>query len=131
MPRVLSRRRNEALDHLLSGAPHNSSPPSGQGDQDPDLSQHPQATGDQGKVSMHMEYAALFEPAEEGGFVITIPDFRWGVSQGETEAEAREMAADLLQTLIQEHIRNREALPRPIKRRGRKYRAIRLSALQG
>jgi antitoxin HicB len=78
-----------------------------------------------------MEYAALFEPAEEGGFVITIPDFRWGVSQGETEAEAREMAADLLQTLIQEHIRNREALPRPIKRRGRKYRAIRLSALQG
>ena len=36
-----------------------------------------------------MEYAALFEPAEEGGFVITIPDFGWGFSQGETEVEAR------------------------------------------
>jgi antitoxin HicB len=54
-----------------------------------------------------MEYAALFEPAEEGGFVITIPDFGWGVSQGDTEAEAREMAAALLQTLVQEHIRKR------------------------
>ena len=80
---------------------------------------------------MHMEYAALFEPAEEGGFVITIPDFGWGFSQGETEVEARQMAAALLQTLVQEHIRKREALPRPTKRRGRKYRFVRLSALQG
>ena len=51
-----------------------------------------------------MEYAALFEPAREGGFVITIPDFGWGVSQGDTEEEARAMAAALLQTLVQEHI---------------------------
>ena len=79
---------------------------------------------------MHMEYAALFEPAEEGGFVITIPDFGWGFSQGETEVEARQMAAALLQTLVQEHIRKRETLPRPSKRRGSQYRFVRLSALQ-
>jgi antitoxin HicB len=78
-----------------------------------------------------MEYAALFEPAEEGGFIITIPDFGWGFSQGETEAEGREMAAALLQTLVQEHIRKRETLPLPTKRRGIKYRVVRLSALQG
>ena len=77
-----------------------------------------------------MEYAALFEPAQEGGFVITIPDFGWGVSQGDTEEEAREMAAALLQTLVQEHIRKGEALPRPAKRRGRKYRLVSLPALQ-
>ena len=35
-----------------------------------------------------MEYGALFEPAAEGGFVVTIPVFRWGVSQGDTEQEA-------------------------------------------
>jgi predicted RNase H-like HicB family nuclease len=64
-----------------------------------------------------MEYAALFEPAKEGGFVITIPDFGWGVSQGDTEEEAREMAIALLQTLIQEHIRRGEPLPRPTKPR--------------
>src|ERR1017187_5101536 len=103
----------------------------GQGDQNPDLLRHPQGTGDQGKVSLHMEYAALFEPAEEGGFVITIPDFGWGFSQGETEVEARQMAAALLQTLVQEHIRKRETLPRPSKRRGSQYRFVRLSALQG
>jgi antitoxin HicB len=77
-----------------------------------------------------MEYAALFEPAEEGGFVITIPAFGWGVSQGDTEQEAREMAAALLQTLIQEHIRKGEPLPPPSKAPGRKYRAICLPTLQ-
>jgi antitoxin HicB len=78
-----------------------------------------------------MEYAALFEPAEEGGFVITIPDFGWGISQGDTEEEAREMAAALLQTLVQEHIRKGEDLPLPTRPRGKKYRYIGLSALHG
>jgi len=77
-----------------------------------------------------MEYAALFEPAEEGGFVISIPDFGWGVSQGDTEDEARQMAAALLQTLVQEHIRKGEELPLPTRPRGKKYRAVRLPALQ-
>jgi antitoxin HicB len=78
-----------------------------------------------------MEYAALFEPADEGGYVITFPDFGWGVSQGDNEQEARAMALALLQTLTQEHIRKGEALPRPSKPRGKKYRLIRLPALQG
>lgn len=43
-----------------------------------------------------MAYAARFEPADEGGFIITIPDFGWGVSQGDSEQEAREMAFALL-----------------------------------
>ena len=75
-----------------------------------------------------MKYPALFEPAAEGGFVVTIPAFRWGVSQGDTEQEAREMAAALLQTLIQEHIRKGEPLPLPNKSRGKKYRMIELPA---
>jgi antitoxin HicB len=77
-----------------------------------------------------MEYAALFEAAEEGGFVVTFPDFEWGITQGDTEAEARRMAADALATMIQEHIRRGEDLPRPSRPRGRKYRAIRLPALE-
>jgi antitoxin HicB len=77
-----------------------------------------------------MEYAALFEPAKEGGFVITIPDFGWGISQGDSEEEAQLMASALLQTLIQEHIRKGERLPYPTKPRGRKHRPVRLPALQ-
>jgi len=77
-----------------------------------------------------MEYPALFEPALEGGFVVTFPDFGWGITQGDNEAEAREMAVDALSTIIREHIRKGEDLPRPSKPRGRRYRTIRLPALQ-
>jgi antitoxin HicB len=77
-----------------------------------------------------MEYTALFEPTGSGAFVITFPDFGWGVSQGDDEEDARTMATALLQTLIQEHIRNGEPLPHPTKPRGRKYRVIRLQAMQ-
>ena len=77
-----------------------------------------------------MEYPALFEPAAEGGFVVTFPDFGWGVTQGDTEAGASEMATDAIRTMIQEHIRNGEPIPRPTKRRGRKYHMIRLGALE-
>ncbi|MGA2118536.1 MAG: type II toxin-antitoxin system HicB family antitoxin [Bryobacteraceae bacterium] len=76
-----------------------------------------------------MEYPALFEPAQEGGFVVTFPDFGWGVTQGDNEKDAREMAADAIRTMIQEHIRRGEPLPRASRPRGRKYRMIRLGAL--
>ncbi len=76
-----------------------------------------------------MEYAAMFEPADEGGFVVTFPDFDWGVTQGDTEEEAREMAEGALRMMIREHIKRGEAIPQPTKPRGRKCRLIRLSAL--
>ena len=78
-----------------------------------------------------MEYPALFDPAEEGGFVVTFPDFDWGITQGDDEEEAREMALDALLTMVQEHIRRGEDLPRAGKPRGRNYRMIRLPALEG
>ncbi len=77
-----------------------------------------------------MEYPALFEPAEEGGFVITFPGFGGGVAQGDNEEDAREMARYALLTMIGEHIRKGEDLPRPTHPRGRKYRMIQLPALQ-
>ena len=42
-------------------------------------------------VERMLSWQALLEPAEEGGFVVTFPDFEWGVTQGETEAEALDM----------------------------------------
>jgi antitoxin HicB len=50
-------------------------------------------------------------------------------TQGDSEEEALEMAADALRTMIQEHIRKGEQIPRPSKPRGRKYRVIRMAAL--
>jgi antitoxin HicB len=77
-----------------------------------------------------MEYPALFEPQLEGGYLITFPDFDWGVSQGDAEQDSRMMATALLQTMIQKHIRDGEPLPKPSRLRGRKYRLIRLPAMQ-
>jgi antitoxin HicB len=78
-----------------------------------------------------VEYQALFEPAEEGGFVVTFPDFAGcGVTQGETEAEATEMAQDLLACMIADKIDEGVDLPVQRVHRGRKFRCIRLPALQ-
>ena len=43
-----------------------------------------------------LTYAAVFEPAEEGGFVVSFPILPGLMTQGETLEEARVMAADLL-----------------------------------
>jgi antitoxin HicB len=75
------------------------------------------------------EYLALFEPAEEGGFVVTFPDFDWGVTQGDTEEEATEMAVDALEMIVADDVEKGLPLPRMSKPRGRKYRIIRLPAL--
>jgi predicted RNase H-like HicB family nuclease len=79
----------------------------------------------------YMEYPALFSPdPEKGGFVVTFPDFGWGVTQGESEQEAMEMATDLLHILIADRIGKQETLPRVQKRRGARYRLVRLAALE-
>lgn len=76
-------------------------------------------------------FNALFEPdLEAGGFVVTFPDLRWGVTQGETEAEALEMAADAVEMIVRDYIERAETLPFPSRLRGKKYRAIHLPALQ-
>ena len=50
-------------------------------------------------------YLALFEPDHDaGGYVVTFPDFGYGVTQGETGEEAMEMARDLLMLTIGDYI---------------------------
>ncbi len=46
-------------------------------------------------------YTVLFEPAEEGGYVVTFPAIPNLATQGETLEEAREMAADCLQGYLE------------------------------
>lgn len=78
-----------------------------------------------------LEINALFEPdTEKGGFVVTFPDFPWGVTQGDSEEEAMEMAADAIAMVINELIKRGQEIPRQSKVRGRKYRIVRLPALQ-
>src|SRR5215813_2002907 len=49
--------------------------------------------------SRHMQihrYTVIFEPAEEGGYVVHVPALNGAATQGETLEEAREMAKDLI-----------------------------------
>lgn len=76
-------------------------------------------------------YWALFEPDRKaGGYVVTFPDFGYGVTQGETEVEAMEMAQDLLMLTIGDYIRESRPLPAPKRHRGSRFRPVPLPALQ-
>ena len=76
-------------------------------------------------------YLALFESDRKaGGYVVTFPDFGYGVTQGETDEEALEMAQDLLMLTIEDCVREGKPLPIPSRRRGAKFRAVTLPALQ-
>ena len=78
-----------------------------------------------------MKYPALFEPAEEGGFVVTFPDVEEAVTQGEDEQDAREMARDALITMFAYYIRHGKPIPPSSHPRGERYRMIALPLLQG
>jgi predicted RNase H-like HicB family nuclease len=65
-------------------------------------------------------YQALFEPdLEAGGYVVTFPDFGYGVTQGETDQEAMEMARDLLMLTIGDYVREGKPLPVPLRHHSR------------
>ena len=44
-----------------------------------------------------LKYTAIFEPAEEGGYVVTVPVLPGCATQGETFEEATEMIKDAIQ----------------------------------
>jgi antitoxin HicB len=48
-----------------------------------------------------LRYTAIFEPAEEGGYIVTFPAIPGLATQGETLDEARAMAADCLTAYLQ------------------------------
>ena len=51
-------------------------------------------------VREQVQYTVLFEPAEEGGYVVTCPALPGLVTEGDTLAEARVMAADAIRAYL-------------------------------
>jgi predicted RNase H-like HicB family nuclease len=56
-------------------------------------------------------YTVIFEPAEEGGYVVRVPALPGCVTQGETLEEAREMAADAIQGHIEALVMTGQPVP--------------------
>jgi predicted RNase H-like HicB family nuclease len=56
-------------------------------------------------------FTVVYEPAEEGGYVVTCPALPAVVTQGETLEEARAMAADAIHLVLQGLIEDGEPIP--------------------
>lgn len=61
--------------------------------------------------SKEYNYTVLFEPAEEGGYVITCPALPGLVTEGDTLEEAREMARDAIRAYLESLVK--DGLPVP------------------
>ena len=57
------------------------------------------------------KYTVLFEPAEEGGYVVTCPALPGLVTEGDTLEEAREMAQDAIRAYLESL--QKDGLPLP------------------
>ncbi len=63
-----------------------------------------------------MKYPAKFEPdTEAGGYVVTFRDIPEAITQGETEEEAMQMAADALLTSMDFYFDDKRPVPSPSK----------------
>ena len=56
-------------------------------------------------------FTMLFEPAEEGGFVVTCPALPGLVTEGDTMEEARNMAEDALRLYLETLIEDGMPIP--------------------
>ena len=56
-------------------------------------------------------FTVIYEPAEEGGFIVTVPAMPGLVTEGDTIEEAREMAADAIRCYIASLQKDGEPIP--------------------
>ena len=56
-------------------------------------------------------FTVVYEPAEDGGYVVTCPALPAVVTQGETLEEARAMAADAIHLVLQDLIEEGRPIP--------------------
>ena len=57
------------------------------------------------------QYTAIFEPAEEGGYVVTVPALGCLATQGETLDEARAMAQEAILGYLEALAKSGDKIP--------------------
>jgi len=60
-------------------------------------------------------YTIILEPAEEGGFIVTVPALPEAGTQGETRGEALANAREAIALVIEDRLSRGEVLPADIK----------------
>ena len=56
-------------------------------------------------------YTVVYGPAEEGGYVVTVPALPGFVTEGDTPTEARAMAEDAIRGYLESLRKHGEAIP--------------------
>ena len=62
---------------------------------------------------MKIEYPAIFDPDDEGGYTITFPDFPEAISEGDTLEEANYNATEVLDLTLKSRMEDNELIPLP------------------
>jgi len=57
------------------------------------------------------QYTAVFEPAAEGGFILTVPALPGLVTEGDTIEEARAMVKDAIRGYLESLVKHGEEIP--------------------
>jgi antitoxin HicB len=57
------------------------------------------------------QYTVVFEPAEEGGYVVTVPALPGLITEGDTLEEARAMAKDAIRGYLESLMKHGEEIP--------------------
>ncbi len=57
------------------------------------------------------QYTAVFEPAEEGGYIVTVPALPGLVTEGDTLEEARAMVKDAIRGYLESLVKHGEEIP--------------------
>lgn len=63
------------------------------------------------KVQKILSYFAIFEPAEEGGFNVSFPDFPGCLTFGRTFEEAKAKAREILELWLKELASQKQNIP--------------------
>jgi antitoxin HicB len=67
------------------------------------------------QTSNEYSFTVFFEPATEGGYVVTCPALPGLVTEGDSLAEARRMARDAIRAYLESLRKDGEAIPRDPK----------------
>jgi len=60
-------------------------------------------------------FTVLFEPAAEGGYVVTCPALPGLVTEGDTLTEARKMAKDAIRAYVESLLKDGEQVPKNLR----------------
>jgi antitoxin HicB len=62
-------------------------------------------------IVSQFQYTVVFEPAEEGGYVVTVPALPGLITEGDTLEEARAMAIDAIRGYLESLMKHGEEIP--------------------